>query len=127
MHLVEAQVLPAGCGKRSHNTESTPHRRQMRTRAATGPQHASETRLYEVQRWCPNTRPHHKITATGGFLAHHHDNVCNIPQRQVVEENDLIPDMRSAPDTQHATIGATKYYRPQTDSSPVALMVKEEW
>lgn len=60
-------------------------------------------------------------------VAHHLDNVCNTPQRQVAGQNDLIPYERSAPDAQHATISATEYYRPQTDSSPVAHIVKEEW
>lgn len=72
--------------------------------------------------------PHHNTAAIDGFLvAHHHDNVCYTPKRRVFEQNGLIPYARGAPDTQHATPGATKYYRPQTASSPVTHTVEEEW
>ncbi|KAK2777416.1 hypothetical protein CKAH01_12101 [Colletotrichum kahawae] len=56
------------------------------------------------------------------------DKVCNVPrqQRRRARQNGITSCTEKAPDTRHATIDAAKYYRLQTDWSPVAPSAKKD-
>src|SRR3569833_319905 len=52
--------------------------------------------------------------------AHHPDKVCDVPRRRALGQNRITYSANRAPDTQHATFGATNIAVKQTDWSPVA-------
>lgn len=56
----------------------------------------------------------------GLALAHHPDKVCDVPRRRALGQNRITYSANRAPDTQHATFGATNTAVKQTDWSPVA-------